>query len=68
MTARTFQRLLACPTAKCDAPTLPFDGTGSGAMSPLITQQHIDSYQADGAVLIKGLFADHVEDIEAGSQ
>ena len=35
-------------------------------MSPLITQQHIDSYKADGAVLIKGLFADHVEDIAAG--
>ena len=32
-------------------------------MSPLITQQHIDSYQADGAVLVKGLFADHVDDI-----
>ena len=35
-------------------------------MAPLITQQHIDSYQADGAVLIKGLFADYVEDIAAG--
>ena len=35
-------------------------------MSPLITQQHIDSYQADGAVLIKGLFANHVGDIAAG--
>ena len=63
MTARTYQRLLACPAAKCDAPLAPYNGTGFGAMSPLITQQHIDSYQADGAVLIKGLFADHVEDL-----
>jgi ectoine hydroxylase-related dioxygenase (phytanoyl-CoA dioxygenase family) len=33
---------------------------------PLITQQHIDDYQRDGAVLIKGLFADHVETIRTG--
>jgi len=28
---------------------------------PLITQQHIDDYQKDGAVLIKGLFKEYVE-------
>jgi ectoine hydroxylase-related dioxygenase (phytanoyl-CoA dioxygenase family) len=33
---------------------------------PLITQNHIDAYQRDGVVLIKGLFADHVEDLIAG--
>ncbi|MCA0275683.1 MAG: phytanoyl-CoA dioxygenase family protein [Proteobacteria bacterium] len=33
---------------------------------PLITQQHIDSYQRDGVVLIKGLFQDHVESLRQG--
>lgn len=33
---------------------------------PLITQDHIDTYQKDGVVLIKGLFADHVETLRAG--
>lgn len=33
---------------------------------PLITQDHIDAYQQDGAVLIKGLFADHVDTIRRG--
>jgi ectoine hydroxylase-related dioxygenase (phytanoyl-CoA dioxygenase family) len=33
---------------------------------PLITQNHIDAYQRDGAVLIKGLFADHVNTIRRG--
>jgi ectoine hydroxylase-related dioxygenase (phytanoyl-CoA dioxygenase family) len=33
---------------------------------PLITQDHIDAYQRDGAVLVKGLFADHVDKIRAG--
>ncbi|MGB0505478.1 MAG: phytanoyl-CoA dioxygenase family protein [Pikeienuella sp.] len=33
---------------------------------PLITQDHIDAYQRDGAVLIKGLFADHVDTIRKG--
>ncbi|MCW1952207.1 MAG: phytanoyl-CoA dioxygenase family protein [Octadecabacter sp.] len=33
---------------------------------PLITQDHIDTYQRDGVVLIKGLFADHVETLRAG--
>lgn len=33
---------------------------------PLITQDHIDAYQRDGAVLIKGLFRDFVDRIAAG--
>lgn len=33
---------------------------------PLITQDHIDSYKRDGVVLIKGLFADHVDALRAG--
>ena len=33
---------------------------------PLITQEHIDTYQAEGVVLIKGLFADHVDTLRAG--
>lgn len=33
---------------------------------PLITQDHIDTYQADGVVLVRGLFADHVETLRAG--
>ena len=33
---------------------------------PLITQDHIDTYQRDGVVLIKGLFADYVEPLRAG--
>ena len=55
MTARTFQRLPAGGEMRCSIASL---------MAPdledvlLIMQQHIDSYQADGAVLIKGLFAD----------
>jgi ectoine hydroxylase-related dioxygenase (phytanoyl-CoA dioxygenase family) len=32
----------------------------------LITQTHIADYQRNGAVLIKGLFADHVETLRAG--
>ncbi len=35
-------------------------------MHQLINQDHIDSYQRDGVVLIKGLFADHVEQIRTG--
>jgi len=31
-----------------------------------ITQEQVKAYQADGAVLIKGLFADHVEALRAG--
>lgn len=33
---------------------------------PLISQTQIDTYQRDGVVLIKGLFADHVEALRAG--
>lgn len=35
-------------------------------MHPLVTQSDIDAYQQDGAVLIRGLFADHVETLRAG--
>jgi ectoine hydroxylase-related dioxygenase (phytanoyl-CoA dioxygenase family) len=35
-------------------------------MHPLITQTHIDDFQRDGVVLIKGLFGDHVETLRAG--
>lgn len=33
---------------------------------PLITQNDIETYQKDGVVLIKGLFADHVDTLRAG--
>ncbi|MFC5843467.1 phytanoyl-CoA dioxygenase family protein [Aminobacter ciceronei] len=33
---------------------------------PLITQEHIDSYQRDGVVLVKGLFRDHVDALRRG--
>jgi ectoine hydroxylase-related dioxygenase (phytanoyl-CoA dioxygenase family) len=33
---------------------------------PLISQDHIDTYQRDGVVLIKGLFADYVDTLRAG--
>lgn len=35
-------------------------------MHPLITQKHIDDYQNDGVVLIKGLFKDHVDTLRQG--
>lgn len=35
-------------------------------MHELLTQNHIDTYQRDGVVLIKGLFADHVDQLRAG--
>ena len=35
-------------------------------MHPLLTQEHIDTYQRDGVVLIRGLFADHIDTIRAG--
>lgn len=35
-------------------------------MHPLLTQEHIRQYQRDGAVLVKGLFADHVDLIREG--
>ncbi|GHB24138.1 phytanoyl-CoA dioxygenase [Pseudovibrio japonicus] len=34
--------------------------------SSFITQDHIDTYQREGVVLIKGLFKDHVDQIRAG--
>ncbi|PHP27714.1 phytanoyl-CoA dioxygenase family protein [Limimaricola cinnabarinus] len=33
---------------------------------PLITPEQIESFQRDGVVLIRGLFADHVETLRAG--
>lgn len=33
---------------------------------PLLTQDKIDTYQSDGVVLIKGLFADHVDALRKG--
>jgi ectoine hydroxylase-related dioxygenase (phytanoyl-CoA dioxygenase family) len=33
---------------------------------PLITQGHIDTYQEDGVVLVRGLFRDHVDAIRSG--
>ncbi len=33
---------------------------------PLITKDHIDRYQHDGAVMISGLFGDHVETLRRG--
>ncbi|WP_424984884.1 phytanoyl-CoA dioxygenase family protein [Microbulbifer sp. S227A] len=33
---------------------------------PMLTQQDIDTYRRDGVVLIRGLFADHVETLRAG--
>lgn len=33
---------------------------------PLLTQDDIDTFQRDGVVLIRGLFADHVETLRAG--
>ena len=35
-------------------------------MHPLLTQDQIDTYQRDGVVLVKGLFADHVDALRAG--
>ena len=34
---------------------------------PLITQDHIDTFQRDGVVMIKGLFSEHVEALQAGA-
>ena len=33
---------------------------------PLLTQDHIDTYHRDGVVLVKGLFADHIDQLRAG--
>ncbi|MFT4715897.1 MAG: ectoine hydroxylase-related dioxygenase (phytanoyl-CoA dioxygenase family) [Paracoccaceae bacterium] len=35
-------------------------------MNPLIKQTHIDTFQRDGVVLVKGLFAQHVDALRAG--
>jgi ectoine hydroxylase-related dioxygenase (phytanoyl-CoA dioxygenase family) len=35
-------------------------------MHQLITQDHIDTFQRDGVVLVKGLFKDHVETLRTG--
>jgi ectoine hydroxylase-related dioxygenase (phytanoyl-CoA dioxygenase family) len=35
-------------------------------MHALITEQHVEDYQRDGVVLVRGLFADHVEQLQAG--
>lgn len=35
-------------------------------MHPLITPAHVEAYQRDGAVLIRGLWADHVETLRRG--
>ena len=35
-------------------------------MHPLVTQQHIDDYARDGAVLVRGLFAGFADEIAAG--
>ncbi|WP_203595042.1 MULTISPECIES: phytanoyl-CoA dioxygenase family protein [unclassified Salipiger] len=35
-------------------------------MHALLTQDMVETFQRDGVVLIKGLFADHVDDIRAG--
>ena len=35
-------------------------------MHPLITQKHVDDFDRHGAVLIKGLFADHIDGLRIG--
>lgn len=35
-------------------------------MQSLVTQTHVDTFERDGVVLIRGLLADHVETIRAG--
>jgi ectoine hydroxylase-related dioxygenase (phytanoyl-CoA dioxygenase family) len=37
-------------------------------MHPLVTEAQVDAFQRDGVVLIKGLFADHVETLRTGVQ
>lgn len=39
---------------------------GSKQLHKLVTQEQVDAFQRDGVVLIKGLFADHVETLRAG--
>ena len=47
--------LLGCPGERKASP-----------LHPLVTQSDIDSYQSDGVVLIKGLFANHIDELRAG--
>ena len=35
-------------------------------MHPFVTQEHVDTFQREGVVLIKGLFQDYVDMIRAG--
>ncbi len=35
-------------------------------LHPLLTQDDVDTYQRDGVVLVRGLFADHVEELRDG--
>lgn len=35
-------------------------------LHPLVTQDHVDTYQREGVVLIRGLFRDQVEDLRRG--
>lgn len=39
---------------------------GETELHPLITQDHIDTFQRDGVVLVQGLFADYVAEIVEG--
>jgi ectoine hydroxylase-related dioxygenase (phytanoyl-CoA dioxygenase family) len=44
----------------------PDSHQGIAMPHPLVTQEHIASYQRDGAALLKGLFRDHVETLRRG--
>ncbi len=35
-------------------------------LHPLLTQDHVEAYQRDGVVLVKGLFKDYVEQLRKG--
>ncbi|MGB7316723.1 MAG: phytanoyl-CoA dioxygenase, partial [Planktotalea sp.] len=37
-------------------------------MHPMVSEEQIEAFQRDGVILIKGLFADHVETLRAGVQ
>ena len=41
---------------------------GDVSMHPLVSAAQVEAYQRDGVVLIKGLFADHVETLRKGVQ
>ena len=34
--------------------------------SPLITEQDIEDFQRDGVIVVRGLFADHIDDLQSG--